>query len=203
MAVKIEVGKTYELNNGDVRECVRVNGDDHTAVDEYGFGPFFIGNIGLYHQDGRFAACDLDHDLSVKRCVSDTTTRDPELTSPYGDGNHPLPDVTSASDSPKTWGDMTDAEKGAMLLAWQRGGQLQYWDEDNGQWESTDIEPVEFEADAYRIKPEPKRETVTSWWGDWGFTLGNKSCRDTHRITFTTTNGEPDLDSIKMERINE
>ena len=64
--------------------------------------------------------------------------------------------ISRASDTPKTWGEMTDEEKGALLLAWQRGEQLQYWDADNAVWESTDIHPFEFEADAYRIKPEPK-----------------------------------------------
>ena len=91
--MKIEVGKKYELNNGDVHECVRMHGDDHIAVDKYGLGPFVIGNV-LYHQDGRFADCDLDHDLRVKREVLTIETRDQELTSPYGDGNHPLHDVT-------------------------------------------------------------------------------------------------------------
>lgn len=105
----------------------------------------------------------------------------------------------------KTWGEMSDAEKGELLLAWQRGGQLQYWDADNGEWESTDVHPFEFEADAYRIKPvEHKRETVTLYGGEkpyktwssstWGITY-------THRITFETVDGVPVLDSIKMEEV--
>lgn len=57
----------------------------------------------------------------------------------------------------------------------------------------------------FRIKPEPVRETVTMQWsyengGQDGYAHPyNKNA--THRITFTTTDGKPDLDSIKMEEV--
>lgn len=112
-------------------------------------------------------------------------------------------DPVSASDTPKTWGEMTDSEKGALLLAWQRGVQLQYWDHDNQEWEDTDIHPFEFEADAYRIKPEHKREKVTLYHGpdDTAAFTGYKRANDDVVITYTRSDGKPDLDSIKMEEV--
>jgi hypothetical protein len=54
----------------------------------------------------------------------------------------------------------------------------------------------------YRVRPEPKRETVTlhgsvtdEVWGRGTMEL------DTHRITFELKDGEPEYDTIKMERI--
>lgn len=112
--------------------------------------------------------------------------------------------ISRASDTPKTWGEMTDAEKGELLLAWQRCDQLQYWDTDKKEWESTDIHPFEFEADAYRVKPEPVRETVTLYHGPNDRQAFTGYCRanDDVVITYTrTTDGKPDLDSIKMEEV--
>jgi hypothetical protein len=123
-------------------------------------------------------------------------TRDPELTSPYGDGNHPLPDVTSASESPKTWGEMSDDEKGASATM----EAIEYIDE---VFDSNLAQRV---RDELGIKPEPKRETVVMYGGtenngkSWGFyTTGANDQR--WDITFDTIDGEPDISSIKMERV--
>lgn len=140
--MKIEVGKKYVLNNGDVRECERMNGDNPLEVDGHGYGPFVIGRV-LYHQDGRFGACGLDYEFSVKR--------------EYFEGQ------TMVSDTPKLWRDMTDAEKGAMLLAKHDGKTIQFksklfgwidWDCETSLSES--VVPV-------RIKPTPKVETKKVW----------------------------------------
>ena len=67
----------------------------------------------------------------------------------------------------------------------------------------------------YKIKPEPVVETVEMHGGIhdlrgfWCFGADRREQFDTHRITFTTKDGEPatgvfrneDGDSIKMERI--
>lgn len=193
IGMKIEVGKKYELNNGDVRVCTGMHYADPLHVDSSGFGPFVIGYC-LYHQDGRFGDKGHDHALSVKRCVSD---RDQELTSPYGDGNHQLPDT------PKTWGEMTDAEKGALLLDWNdnHARNVQQWN--GSEW--IGMATGRFgRVTAYRIKREPKRETeIYEWNTAYGFygTDGDDDPKTTHRITFDTIDGEPDLDSIKMERV--
>ena len=56
-------------------------------------------------------------------------------------------------------------------------------------------------AGMYRIKPEPKRDVETvCWHKSWGF-LPRRHREATHRITFDTIDGEPDLNSIKMECI--
>jgi hypothetical protein len=55
---------------------------------------------------------------------------------------------------------------------------------------------------AYRIHPEPKRETVTLYGqSKWGYWNDVSTISDTHRITFYLINGEPDCASIKMERV--
>ena len=109
-------------------------------------------------------------------------------------------------DKPKTWGEMTDAEKGALLLAWQTGGVIEFWNEEELWWEITDCHPQEFEADAYRIRIEPVRETLSQAYGVYGgvpfwgrCTFAH--CQPTHRITFDTIDGKPDCNSIRMEVI--
>lgn len=111
---------------------------------------------------------------------------------------------TNAPDTP-TWGEMTDAEKGALLLA-QQDGKME------GSCNGTDWGNHPYGVPMcvtfyYRIKPEPVVETVALYGnnsqGETGWTWGGANEDDTHLITFTTTDGKPDCDSIKMERINE
>lgn len=110
--------------------------------------------------------------------------------------------ISRASDTPKTWGEMTDAEKGALLLAAHEGKVIEaYYD---GVWFPVPCTGIKRQA--YRIKPEPKRETVTLYGAEvsekhrnWSF-IG-RGDDATHRITFDTIDGEPDVCSIKMEEI--
>lgn len=117
-------------------------------------------------------------------------------------------------DTPKTWGEMTDAEKGALLLDdWsdrplQRLTEIQ--DEKGNslcrEWDLCDIRDA-LPSWVIRIKPEPVVETVTigianASCGKW-YQPGSPGSPATHRITFTTKDGKPDLDSVKMERIND
>tara|TARA_R100001086_G_C11835541_1_gene257736 strand:+ start:1416 stop:2039 length:624 start_codon:yes stop_codon:yes gene_type:complete len=201
--VIIEVGGTYELNNGESQKCIRMEGNDPLAVDKYGYGPFVLDGM-LYHQDGRFGDNGADHALSVKRRID-------------------IPET----DTPKTWGEMTDAEreaipqhyrddpanplglpfeemsdvgKGAMLLAYHEGKDIQclqdcetpeYWgDIDRPNW-SNDCK--------FRVRPEPVRDVVELFGGTsdvWG---QDRLIHDTHRITFETADGKPDCDTINME----
>lgn len=97
---------------------------------------------------------------------------------------------------------MTDAEKGALLLAYHNDKkcievwQFNRWDKcGNSTWKDNI---------ACRIRPEPKVETVTLYNGidnsfDWD--LWNKHINKKHRITFNTIDGKPDTASIKMEAI--
>ena len=109
------------------------------------------------------------------------------------------------TDTTPTWGEMTDAEKGAMLLARFEGKELEYYGNGMNVWYK-DHGFCFMRNFAYRIKPEPLVETVTAYaqpeLGE-GFEVNSHCEHWPFRITFTTTNGEPDLDSIKMERIND
>ena len=81
-------------------------------------------------------------------------------------------------DTPTLWADMTPEQKGARLLAKDR--------------------------EAYRVNPEPKRETVTMSGYNVGYWYFGSEClidRDTHQITFDTINGEPDCTTIRMDRL--
>ena len=73
--MKLEVGKKYELNNGEIVECTEMRGDDPEFVDSLGYGSFIVDGM-CYHQDGRFAADDHTCSLSIKRCVDDDDDQD-------------------------------------------------------------------------------------------------------------------------------
>jgi|GEM_PF-6690131 len=93
--------------------------------------------------------------------------------------------VSRASDTtPKTWGEMTDEEKGALLLAYHEGKVIEFYC--YGRWINTNGDIWHHaHAHAYRVRPpEPKRETVTLYGcvAEWG--QASKPCgEDTHRIT--------------------
>ena len=113
----------------------------------------------------------------------------------------------SQSPTPKIWADMTDEEKGALLLAAHEGKVIEWsyglpWITQN----STDTSIANWSDDrAYRISPEPKVETVTLSGGstyNWEFEDAREGGQhNTHRITFNTIDGKPDCASIKMEVI--
>lgn len=103
-------------------------------------------------------------------------------------------------DTPKTWGEMPYSEKGALLLAAHEGKVIEYYGPMSKEWHES--AQLWLDDIAYRIKPEPKRETVTLNWD--GNVLAVTSLRldgGTHRITFDLIDGEPDLGSIRMERV--
>jgi len=107
--------------------------------------------------------------------------------------------ISRATAQPTIWRDMTDAEKGALLLAAHEGREIQLW-HSRGGW----VESVEFgavEDIAYRVKPEPVRETVSGWWNGKNFHNTANYADRTHVITFDAIDGDPDCSTIKMERI--
>jgi len=106
--------------------------------------------------------------------------------------------VSRASDTPTKWADMTPEEKGALLLAKHEGVVIQRLS--GGLW--VEVNPNWSPLGAYRVNPEPKRETVTMVGYEingWYFAEKNSQAVDTHRITFDTIDGEPDCASIRME----
>lgn len=184
--MKIKVGDRVELNNGEVCTVERMIWDDPLAVDGLGYGPFII-NYMCYHQDGRFGSMGLDYTHSVKRVL--------------GQG-------FGADDSPTIWRDMTDAEKGALLLADHEGKAIEFknipvsteWMIAGPKWSSWC---------SYRIKPDQVREVVVLRGNDfgkdnsthWSFRASGHIGEDKYRITFETLDGKPDCSTVKMEEL--
>jgi hypothetical protein len=111
-------------------------------------------------------------------------------------------------DKPKIWRDMTPEEKGALLLAEHEGKAIEeFGTAYPDAWYETD--PYWDNGCAYRIKPEPKRKTVTAKlcidaYGtslnmrpDYGDNYGDHAFYFT--LTFDTIDGKPDPSSIKIE----
>lgn len=99
------------------------------------------------------------------------------------------------SRAPGTWGEMSPAEKGALLLAEYEGGNftLQYRLDADDTWGEKHISDVFGDDVAYRIKPEPVVETVAICWR-------HDTPTTTRKIgTMQLKDGEPDLASIKMD----
>jgi hypothetical protein len=106
----------------------------------------------------------------------------------------------TADDKPVLWGDMTPEEKGALLLAHHEKKEIECLStKDEAGWIHTPY-PA-WQADLfYRIKPEPKVKVVTQDFAVDGALIW-ASIDPTHRITFTTIDGKPDVNSIKMEEL--
>lgn len=102
----------------------------------------------------------------------------------------------------KMWKDMTPEEKGALLLAHHEGKVIEQRVSSPPTWK---VIPKPFWRDnsIYRVKPEPKVKTITiytGWPEGWGWSQDHDE-DDTHKITFNMIDFEPDLKSIKMEKL--
>lgn len=113
---------------------------------------------------------------------------------------------------PKVWEDMTPEEKGALLLAWYEGKEIEWFnprpERTFNDWKPYNSNPVHiYNEFAYRVKPEPKVERVRlhfcfHFCVDYNtnvFAGPQQRYTDTHRITFNLVDGEPDCNSIQME----
>jgi len=175
----MKTGTLKELNvkPGDVVECV--------ACDQ----PSFIGDIATIRDDGS---------AKIKGCSG---IFDPRLDEAF---SRKFRLISRASDAPTLWRDMTDAEKGALLLAAHEGKVVEVWVVDHhASWWGEKAVSYWRDHLAYRVRPEPKLETVTlhgSCKWNWSFVDG-KNGIPTHRITFDTLDGEPVCDSIRMEPV--
>ncbi len=103
--------------------------------------------------------------------------------------------VSRASDKPKLWRDMTPEEKGALLMAHHEGKVIEWTGSFGSEFDMDSIRgiPVWSNTHAYRIKPEPKVETV--------HLMNFHELAKGYAIVFTVKDGEPDCTSIKMERL--
>ena len=92
------------------------------------------------------------------------------------------------------WRDMTPEEKGALLLAHHEGKVIEVFGGDGYHDMWHDRLYPSFEDDcAYRIKPEPKRETLKLY--------GKNGWYDPAIGTIDLIDGKPDLASIKIEEV--
>jgi hypothetical protein len=101
------------------------------------------------------------------------------------------------TNTPKLWGNMTDAQKGALLLAALEGSEIQMSTTGSTYWH--DVNPKWGRNSAYRIKPKaPKVETVEHECHIWtridgssahygGHDYGDTNHNITH--TYTITDG--------------
>lgn len=139
-----------------------------------------------------------------------------EMTGRHGDGgckepcikNRPQMDIVAEWEEPmgtemKTWGKMTDAEKGALLLAHHEGKEIECFSESLGNWITLSI-LVWYEDSIYRVKKVPIKnmEVVYMYFEDGCNQYIDVYMSDpTHKITFDTIDGVPDCSSIKMEKV--
>lgn len=101
--------------------------------------------------------------------------------------------IAEWTEEPITWGDMSDEEKGALLLAHQRMGVIEVYDPDDDEWVCE--EPLWGDDFCYRVKPEPEVKEVVLY-GFYSHPTGlvtdvMKSRNDTHAITLPTINNTP------------
>lgn len=92
---------------------------------------------------------------------------------------------------PTLWRDMTDAEKGALLLADHKGAAFHVWEPIAEAWRPLDFGEFMFLDDrAYRVAPAATREPIKIQ-GPSGEILGSG--------TMLRRDGEWDFDSIEVE----
>ena len=163
--MKIEAGKCYRTRDG--RKI----------------GPMLLGNInnGLIDMIGSSRVWEFDGSHR-KSCLQFMSGCD-DLVSEWTD--------EPTEDKPKTWGEMSDAEKGALLLAFHNGEEVEVeCTPFPAGWEPAHLTGLCRDHCSYRIKPTPKRETVTMYGGAVGFG-GGGSLADDWQITFTTIDENP------------
>jgi hypothetical protein len=104
------------------------------------------------------------------------------------------------TDNPKTWGEMTPEEKGALPLAHHYRKEIQFY---NGfEWAKA-AQTLDWLSDRfYRVKPAHVHETVILFSD--APTRRFEGCgveRPEYAITFDTIDGEPVCDRIRMEKL--
>jgi hypothetical protein len=162
--MKLEVGKTYVLFNGEVKECTRFSEatDDDAFFLEYGR---FVLGVMYYHEDGTFAdGC--PNGLDVSHEYKEETTVE------Y-----------------KTFGEMTDEEKGALLLAQYDGKTIEFLSKTVNNWVPTSPPEIFMSTYKYRVKVEP---VITSGTSD--ILVGHEG----YTISYTLVDGVPDCSGVTM-----
>lgn len=108
----------------------------------------------------------------------------------YGYYGSVLDLVEEWKEEPKLWKDMTDEEKGALLLADHQGKYIEYYTGDRN-WASS-VFPKWADHVAYRVKPEPVVKQACH------AIVYNKQ---SYKVTYNTIDGEPDCSSVSMSKM--
>jgi len=100
--------------------------------------------------------------------------------------------------APQAFNDMTDAEKGALLLAKYRGEVVQMLSVDYDWKDCADARFVgKF---AYRVKPKPVVDVVDLFYAGNGFTQ-HSTPFDTHKLIYNRVDGEIDCASAVLVKL--
>ena len=175
--MQIEVGKFYRTRDG--RKAGPVVARNQVNYD----GPFLIDGLWNYDDDGKVSSLPEHRDDLVAEWTEATPA-----------------EPASEIETPKIWRDMSDAEKGALLLAHHEGAEIEWLDK--GIW--VEAAPNWVSTVAYRARPVPKQpvvETVTlggACNGFWSFG-GLNFAGDTASITFDVIDGKPDWSTLRGE----
>jgi hypothetical protein len=165
--MKLEVGKTYVLFNGEVRKCTRFSEatDDDIFFSQYGR---FVLGVMYYHEDGTFAdGCPNGLDVSHE----------------YKEG---------ATVEYKTFGEMTDEEKGALLLAQYEGKTIEYCDMFNNWGSRRETKAGLVPTGTYRVRVEPVITTASRYLDSVG--------GERYSVSYTLVDGVPDCSTVTMDK---
>ena len=114
--------------------------------------------------------------------------------------------VSRAQILQKFWKDLSDAEKGTLLLAYHNGEVIEWARTRDGVFymDSKKGTPIWDEEYIYRVQLKPKIETACfkiSYSATLGIELTKSVCKAKYQFTFETIDGKPDCSSVKMEKI--
>lgn len=102
---------------------------------------------------------------------------------------------------PTLFGQLSDEEKGALLLAHHQGKTIEWWLTQTKVW-STNSSPEWSPLRTYRVKPEPVVQTVVRYLGaTLTGTNSRKTKPTTHKLSYNIVGGEIDCSSVKLEEL--
>lgn len=97
------------------------------------------------------------------------------------------------------WKELSDLEKGTLILAHHNGEEIQSCATDKDKWTPEDY-PGWYDEVTYRVKPKPKIETVKLFGSSRQFDQ-IKAMNDRYVIKFDMVDGVPDCTSIEMSKL--
>lgn len=202
----MKTGTLKELNAqpGDVVECVSVpDGGDDEDLGKIHYVRNGVYGLAAYEnkedpKGGANPYWSIEPAYSQRtarfRIVSRASDTPKKWKGSVWSGNHTYGDAPA--DAPKLWRDMTDAEKGALLLAHYEGKVIECFNSHlPGKWRLK-AHGGWITYFAYRVRPpEPKRETVALY-------AGRDDPHPPTRIgTIDWVDGKPDFTSIRPEEL--